>query len=197
MQITQIVNSFYASNTYVLSEEHSAYCWLVDVGDIEPVLDILGNRKVNGLLLTHSHFDHIYGVNKLVDLFPECIIYTSVHGKEGLGSEKLNLSLYHDNSLVLHKGNVCILEDGEEVQLFPTSSFKAIYTPGHDWSCVSYYNNDVIFTGDSYIPNNKLVTVFPKSDKTEALLSLNKIINLLETRDAYPGHGQVVKCNNK
>ena len=73
---------------------------------------------------------------------------------------------------------------------------KAMYTPGHDWSCMSYYTNDVIFTGDSYIPNTKVVTSFPKSNKIEAQISLDKILDLSKTRHVYPGHGEVfVHCS--
>lgn len=40
-----------------------------------------------------------------------------------------------------------------------------IETPGHCPSCLTYYTDNYIFTGDSYIPNVKVVTKLPYGDK--------------------------------
>ena len=190
MQIQQIINSIFTSNTFILTDENSHDCWLVDVGDIDPIMDVIGGRQVKGVFLTHTHYDHIYGINKLVERFPDCVVYTSQHGKEGLFSDKLNFSRYHDDPIVFKGKYVEVLEEGDEVSLFPYVVLKAMYTPGHDWSCMSYYTDDIIFTGDSYIPNIKVITSFPKSNKTEAQVSLDRIMEFCKTRDVYPGHGE-------
>lgn len=195
MLITRVINSVFTSNTFVLTDEDSLDCWLVDVGDIEPILEAIGNRRVKGIFLTHTHYDHIYGINRLVERFPECAVYTSQHGKEGLFSDKLNFSRYHDDPIVFEGKHVEVLEEGDEVSLFPYVVLKAIYTPGHDWSCMSYYTDDVIFTGDSYIPNIKVVTTLPKSNKQEAQVSLDRILELCKMRDVYPGHGEIEYAN--
>ena len=192
MQITRIVNSVFTSNTFVLTDENSQDCWLVDVGDIEPILEMVGERKVKGVFITHTHYDHIYGINRLVERFPDCVVYTSERGKEGLFSSKLNFSKYHDDPLTFQGKYIEVLEDGEEVSLFPYVILKAIATPGHDWSCMSYCTDEVIFTGDSYIPNIKVVTSMPKSNKEEAKVSLDRILELAKTRDVYPGHNEIV-----
>ena len=150
MEIARIINSVFTSNTFVLTEEVENYCWLVDVGDVEPIIDIVGNRELKGILLTHSHFDHIYGVNKIIERFPNCVVYTSIDGKEGLYSDKYNFSRYHGESIIFEGENIHVFTDGEEIQVFPSINMKAILTPGHDRSCVTYYTEDDIFTGDSY-----------------------------------------------
>jgi glyoxylase-like metal-dependent hydrolase (beta-lactamase superfamily II) len=188
MKVFRIENTIFNSNTYILSEENEDYCWLVDVGDIEPILELVGKRQIKGVFLTHTHYDHIYGINNLVENFPDCVIYTSQQGKEGLLSDKLNLSRYHDDSIIFQGKHIEVLNEGDEVKLFSNLGLKAIYTPGHDWSCMSYYTDDCIFTGDSYIPNIKVVTSFPKSNKRDALISLNRLVELCKTRDIYSGH---------
>ena len=193
MNIERIVNSFFSSNTFVLTEINSPDCWLVDVGDIEPILDLVGNRQIKGVFLTHTHYDHIYGINKLVEHFPECIVYTSKHGKEGLFSDKLNFSRYHDDSIIFQGKHIEVLNEGDEVKLFSNLGLKTIYTPGHDWSCMSYYTEDSIFTGDSYIPNVKVVTSFPKSNKRDAQISLDWLMELSKIRNIYPGHHGILK----
>ena len=195
MHITKIVNSVFISNTFILIDENSLDCWLVDVGDIEPILEAVGDKEVKGIFITHTHYDHIYGINKLVERFPDCIIYTSQYGKEGLFSDKLNFSRYHADPILFQGNHIEVLEEGDEISLFPNVVLRTMYTPGHDWSCMSYYTDGVIFTGDSYIPNIKVVTSLPKSNKQEAQVSLDRILELCENRDIYPGHNEIVKRN--
>ena len=195
MHITKIVNSVFTSNTFILIDENSLDCWLVDVGDIEPILEAVGDKEVKGIFITHTHYDHIYGINKLVERFPDCIIYTSQYGKEGLFSDKLNFSRYHADPILFQGNHIEVLEEGDEISLFPNVVLRTMYTPGHDWSCMSYYTDGVIFTGDSYIPNIKVVTSLPKSNKQEAQVSLDRILELCENRDIYPGHNEIVKRN--
>ena len=76
MTIKRIVNLFYTSNTYVLSCEDCSYVWLVDCGDYSKVKDILGDRYVQGVLTTHTHADHIYGLTQLLSDFPDAVICT-------------------------------------------------------------------------------------------------------------------------
>lgn len=175
MLVTKIVNSFFSSNTFVLTEEGVNDCWLVDVGDIEPIMEIIENREVKGVFITHSHYDHIYGINKLVERFPNCIVYTSLNGMEGLFSDKLNFSRYNDDSIIFKGGPMKVLEEGDEVMLFPNVVLRAIYTPGHDWSCMSFKVENNLFTGDSYIPGIKVVTNFPKSNKEQAVESFVRL----------------------
>jgi glyoxylase-like metal-dependent hydrolase (beta-lactamase superfamily II) len=113
MEITRIINSVFTSNTFVLTEEEENYCWLVDVGDVGPIIDIVGNRELKGILLTHSHFDHIYGINKIIERFPNCVVYTSIDGKEGLYSDKYNFSRYHGESIIFQGENIHVFTDGE------------------------------------------------------------------------------------
>lgn len=62
IQFKEIVNSIFTSKTYILYCEGEDRARLVDVGDIEPVMEFLQERKlmVEGVFLTHGHFDHIY-----------------------------------------------------------------------------------------------------------------------------------------
>lgn len=192
MKIKRFINSIFISNTYVLSEEYSNDCWLVDIGDIEPVLEYVANRKVQGLFITHTHYDHIYGINKLVAHFPDCVVYTSEKGKKGLYSDRLNFSRYHADPIIFNGKHLQIVNDGDSIFLFKNTEFKVLATPGHDWSCLSYYTENSIFTGDSYIPGIKVMTSFPHSNKEQTALSLSKILHLSETRNIYPGHNDVV-----
>ena len=83
-QIKEIVNSIFTSKTYILYKEQKDKAWLVDMGDIEPVLAFLEEKHliVEGVLLTHAHFDHIYGVVPLVEKYPQCKVYLTEYAKK-------------------------------------------------------------------------------------------------------------------
>lgn len=191
MQVCQIVNSIFTSNTYVLQREGINWCWLVDVGDIDPILKILsGDMEVKGIFLTHTHYDHLYGINKMVDLYSNCTVYTSEAGKEGLFSDKLNFSKYHDDPILFTGKNLCILNNNDNIELFPGEFLTVMETPGHDRSCLTYYTKNKIFTGDAYIPGLKVITTFPRGDKQSAAWSVQLILKVAGGRDLYPGHGE-------
>lgn len=189
--VIRIVNSIYNSNTYIIHNYKYDYVWLVDCGDVKPIKEWLkvNNKTVKGVFLTHTHFDHIYGLQELEQLYPDIIVYTSREGVIGLKSEKYNMSKYHNASYTYDSGNISILEDRFNVEIFSSHYMMVYYTPGHDWSCLTYKFENIIFTGDSYIPNIKTVTTFPKSDKIKNKESMNLIHTLLgEGVLVYSGH---------
>jgi glyoxylase-like metal-dependent hydrolase (beta-lactamase superfamily II) len=172
---------------------NSNECWLVDVGDVQPVFDNIPEQStIKGIFLTHTHYDHLYGINKIVELYPDCITYTSEHGRRGLFSDKLNFSRYHDDPIVFSSSNIHILYNGNRIELLKNVCLNVIETPGHDLSCLTYYTEKEIFSGDSFIPGVKIVTSFPHSNKVEAEISRERILQLAIGRNLYPGHGNSV-----
>ena len=191
--IKQICNSVFQSDTYLLFHKDFPFCWAVDCGDVIPFLKLIREQKkaLKGIFITHTHFDHIYGLNEVMEEFPDCIVYTSAHGKEGLYSDKLNFSRYHGTSFLFQYKNIQILKEGDEIDLFPAVKMEVWETPGHDWSCLTYKMGDLLFTGDSYIPGLKVVASFPRSDKRQAGESVTRILRASECCYIYPGHGEV------
>lgn len=193
MQVTRLVNTFYTSNTYVLSCEGSPYVWLVDCGDYaSKVRPILQSRYVRGVLLTHTHSDHIYGIKELLADFPEARIYTNEFGSMALGDSKLNLSRYHTEVPRLEiedRGNVIMVNEGDVIELFEGFSGTVLSTPGHDKSCLSYIIGKYVFTGDSYIPGIKVKASFPNSNRADAEASYERLEIISKDYNVCPGHG--------
>jgi glyoxylase-like metal-dependent hydrolase (beta-lactamase superfamily II) len=186
MVISQVVNSVFNSCSYVLTQDGAT--WIVDCGDIEQIIPLV-KGQVCGVLLTHAHFDHIYGLNSLLDRFPDALIYTNEDGKRGLADDKWNFSRYHEEPFVLARPEcVRVVPNGTSVRLFDQVSAQAVYTPGHSPCCVSWLVDNALFTGDSYIPGVRVVTNFPHSDKWLAAQSLQTIAQLLQGRQVCPGH---------
>ena len=45
IQIKEIVNSIFTSKTYILYKEEDRNTWIVDIGDIKPVIEFLSNER--------------------------------------------------------------------------------------------------------------------------------------------------------
>jgi len=58
MEIIKVITGTLDENCYVLKENNT--CLVIDPGDDYPkIKDVIGDSKVLGVLITHSHFDHI------------------------------------------------------------------------------------------------------------------------------------------
>ena len=186
MVIQQVINSVFNSCSYVITGKHRS--WLVDCGDVDRLLPLI-DGELSGVLLTHAHFDHIYGLNGLLSAFPDAPVYTNQYGREGLLNDKINLSRYHEAPFVFnYPGNIRVIDDGALVGLFGSVEAQAVFTPGHSPDCVTWIVNDAVFTGDSYIPGVKTVTILPHADKELAARSEKLILDLLDNCTVYPGH---------
>ena len=188
LQVSYIVNRIFTSRTYILSKENRNEVWLVDCGDFDEILKRIGSRLIIGVLLTHAHFDHIYGLPELLSRFPESRIYTDMDGRDTLADSKRNLSLYHEAPVRIQGPQVCICEEGGEISLFQDVSARVFATPGHHPSCLSFAVDDYLFTGDSFIPGNKVVTNLPGGDGMMAKQSLDRILKIAEGKTILPGH---------
>ena len=85
IRVEHIVNSVYTSRTYILSRDGCEGFWIVVCGDIPPLVDMVSSFggesfNIKGVLLTHVHYDHIYGLPRLRELFPEVRAYTNEYG---------------------------------------------------------------------------------------------------------------------
>ena len=191
IEIHEIVNTIFTSKTYILYKEGIEKAWLVDIGDIEPVMGFLNQHdlSVEGVFLTHGHFDHIYGLNSLVEAFPDCKVYATEYTKQAIASDQLNMSRYHETPFTYHGDNVEVVRDGDSLCLFDDESPMQLFeTPGHNPGCLTMVIGDLVFTGDAYIPGVKISTILPHADKELAKQSLDKILKLAEGKIIFSGH---------
>ena len=69
MSDIQTFTSFTTSNCYVVTpEKNSDICYIIDLPpDVEPALEYVKNNNlsIGGCLLTHGHFDHSLGMDKV------------------------------------------------------------------------------------------------------------------------------------
>jgi glyoxylase-like metal-dependent hydrolase (beta-lactamase superfamily II) len=186
--VKSAVGSVMDSLVYALSDGISKDYYLVDIGDFDAAQSILPyDANVRGVFITHGHHDHIFGLNKLKEAFPECVMYASEECARMLSSAKANLSYYLEMPFE-YTGKVSVLYDGDQVELFDGIKLTAITTPGHHPSCLSFLVEDYLFTGDSYIPGVKVVTNLPGGCKRQAQSSVSRILELGQGKVICAGH---------
>lgn len=157
---------------------------ILDPGDIWEAFE-----EKKQVLLTHAHFDHIYGLNDLLKVSPQIKVYTNDTGKDMLLNARKNLSFYHETPFVFeYPENIVTINDRNEIDLNNGLTAKAVFTPGHNPSCITWIVGDAIFTGDSYIPGVKTITNLPGGNKLQAIEFEELIKRLAIDKTIYPGH---------
>ncbi|MFC2107371.1 MBL fold metallo-hydrolase [Bacteroidota bacterium] len=199
MQVKRFTNSILSSNSYLLYTEENTV-WLVDPGDSQPIMKWLeiNSKSVKGILLTHYHVDHIYGVNDFCEEYPELKIYTSEQSLDGLFSAKLNGSYYMEMTYEVSFKDIQIVDSNSEIELFDSGEKAGVLlTPGHNNDCISFEIGKYLFTGDALIPGVKVHTKSKQGDKLIAHETISRIIEMFPGDTIIcPGHKEIILLKN-
>lgn len=182
------LNSILNSVTWILTETENDRIWLVDCGDMKQIIEKANGRSIEGVLLTHAHFDHIYGLPLLLKQYPDCKVYTNDVGCVTLASAKMNMSKYHENPIVVEGPQIRTCKEGDEIRLYEDLTAKVFEMPGHHQSCLAFVIGDYLFTGDAYIPGGKVVTNLPGGNIAQAADSVKRILRLGRGKRICAGH---------
>lgn len=181
LECIRFVNNWFTSNTYILSHENYEGVWVIDPGDVQPVIQWMNEHSkfsVSGILLTHAHFDHIYGVNQILEHYPDCVVFTAnEYGKLLLSDAKKNASYYTDLGPIVIRPSAHVSFYKEKTELWPGEEMRVLYTPGHSDDSVCMLIGGMLFTGDTLIKDTRTVTKL----KTGSEDKLRSTLDLLET----------------
>ena len=185
----RFVNSRFTSNTYIIYHTDYENVWVVDPGDTEVVFEWMqahSKTTISGILLTHAHFDHIYGINDILSHYPQCSVYVAnEYGKELLSDPKKNGSKYTEEGPTVINDSSRVLLYFEDMKLWDDIAIKVLYTPGHSDDSVCFIIRNMFFTGDTLIKDVRTVTKL----KTGSKEKLSETLRLLEE---YKGRGLIV-----
>ncbi|MDE7264368.1 MAG: MBL fold metallo-hydrolase [Anaeroplasmataceae bacterium] len=183
--IETIVTGEFQTNTYIISNQGK--CVIVDPGlDFAYAAAKLKEKyKVEAILLTHGHIDHIDGIR-----YFDVPIY--IHEAELAFLEDASLSLYQmfGSKMPFQKENLQVIpiQDGMELRLIGYT-FKVTHTPGHTRGSVIYSYNNKILSGDTLFHMSMGRTDFPTGDSLKMRYSLKRILEDFKgDYDVYPGH---------
>lgn len=191
IKIGRMVLSFCMTNCYFLYREGEKDCILIDPADQGGhIYNALTKHGfiIQGILLTHGHFDHIWGSKEVKEL-SGAKLYAYENEKEVLNNAKLNVSAgvsrpYTEDADVY-------LEDGQEVTIAGMTC-KCIATPGHTKGSCCYYFEEAGFliSGDTLFQDSVGRTDLPTGSMKALVASVKeKLFVLPEETKVYPGHG--------
>lgn len=145
---------------------------------------------IGAILLTHGHFDHIWGAEELREK-SGTKIYAYEKEQPLCESSQLNLSAQMGRACTIKPDYY--LKDGEEVRVGDLTC-KLLATPGHTaGSCCYYFENDgVVMSGDTLFCQSVGRTDFPTGSMSDIVRSVKeKLMVLPDEVKVYPGHGEI------
>ena len=177
----------YQTNCYIVHEEHSKTCAVIDPGYTpERVLaqaEKLG-LQVDAVLLTHGHFDHVGGVEAIVKATGCALWMREADYTQFKTPENDFFYPIHDCDFT----EVQLCEEGEQIHAGGLT-FTVIETPGHTWGSVCYLCENALFSGDTLFAGSCGRTDLPGGDGQTIVLSLERLAELEGNYTVYPGHG--------
>ncbi len=181
--------------TYVLSNENKE-CFVIDPGcytekEQKQFDDFIEESqfRIQKLLITHCHIDHILGVAHLEDKYGTgAWIHPS--GKEFLRASIGYASVFgFDLERMITPAG--FISEGEQLFL-DGDKLDVIYTPGHAEGslCFIDHSQKAVFTGDVLFNGSIGRTDLPTGDYELLIENIkNKLMVLADDYVVYPGHG--------
>ena len=191
-EIQRYVLGMVQVNTYVLWNDN--HVLIIDPGSksnkLQSVLDEAG-AIVDGIFLTHAHFDHIGGVDAFAKKY-NAPLYMNELDAPLLSDPRLNLSGY-DPLVVLTKPNF-LMPGKQKIGTFEVTIYDA---PGHSEGCSMLEWENNLFSGDVLFQGSIGRTDFYTSSNTKMMQSLKRIKEMNPDLVVYPGHGEATTIKNE
>lgn len=213
IKIGRMVLSVCQTNCYFLYRDGEHEAIVVDPADKgENIYGALlkNGFQVAGILLTHGHFDHIWGLDALRN--------AANAAAESDGREPVKAYAHEEERALLkdvrmnvseQAGRACstyadvYVKDGQEISL-EGMTCRVIATPGHTAGGCCYYFEEagILLAGDTLFAESVGRTDFPTGSMGTLVRSIKeKLFTLPEDTRVYPGHGESTtighekKCN--
>ena len=175
MKIKRLVGGSLESNGYIISRMRGGSCYVIDPG-YEPKRFIAyiaeQGLAMQGVILTHHHYDHVGGAEKLRDYF-ECPV------------------MMHEQDAFVYRQPVDrLLANGDEIDL-DGETLRVYHTPGHTRGsiCILSEKSKVVFTGDTIFDTDLGRTDLADGSPQDMIRSCKAVIDKWSNDyTIYPGH---------
>ena len=195
LNIKTFVFNPFAENTYLLWDD-TLQGAIVDPGNFSPkddgtLLDYVDKQKIliKFIVLTHGHFDHIFGARSLSDKLgvpiymhpldkPVLENNRNMVGKHGLPAPDLGFETKD-------------VQEGDTLS-FGETTFKVIHTPGHSPGgiCLLDEKDQVLLCGDTLFAGSIGRSDLFMGDYDKLIVSImDKLMGLPSDTEVLPGHG--------
>ena len=182
-------------------------CYLVDEATGKAAVSDPGERsvaleaqiekdggKLEYVLLTHGHYDHICYAKQLADKYGAKVV-TGKNNDRFLSDVYLNGTKRHGLPFVPFTADI-VLEDGEKFLLGETE-ITYLYTPGHTSGCGIFLFDEIMIAGDLIFRDSYGRTDLPSGDDYEMARSLKRVKELDGDYTIIPGHGPLTSLSHE
>ena len=161
----------YDNNGYVVADPHTEEAYLVDApSDIERLLDEARGLRVKGVIVTHTHPDHIAGYADLKRL------------------TDLPVGVHDSDANRLPGAPDFLLAHGDELTVGP-ARVRVLHTPGHTPGALCLHADGTLISGDTLFPGGPGRTNTP-DDLRQVVSSIEERLLILDDGTlVLPGHG--------
>jgi hydroxyacylglutathione hydrolase len=202
MQVKVFPLGNYQTNCYLFHDDKNT--WIIDPGyDGEFLVSYCqqNNLKIEAILLTHHHWDHVLGLGPILDFDNQIPVYLHKDDSNYIGSDKNRVIRRFAISVDPSQKQIPLklwdalpeiknfLNDGDTIK---GCDLKVIHTPGHTMGSVCFYSKkeNILFSGDTLFAGSIGRTDLPNSDATTIIPAIKTKLMILPAETiVYPGHG--------
>jgi hydroxyacylglutathione hydrolase len=183
MEIIKTTLGQIKSNCYIVHE--NGHALVIDPGyESEEIPNYIKKHQLilDGIYITHGHYDHVGGVKQLKDMF-KCLVYAPIKDKIWLKIGPYNQIGYEIP--------VDIWVKDLDVYSFIDKQFTVYETPGHSEGGTVLSCEDTLFSGDTLFFQSVGITHIPFADAQTLYKSIKRLYQLFDDHViVYPGHGK-------
>ncbi len=203
LQIRTIVSDPFAENSYVLWQEGQTEAIVVDPG-FEPdlILEFLSENglKLEAIVNTHGHVDHMAGNAEMKRAFPEAPILIGAGDAIMLTDAVVNMSANYGMPVVSPPADR-LLKEGELLSLAGIA-LEVFDIPGHSPGHVVYLIRETkpitVIGGDVLFRGSVGRTDFPGGSFETLKANIERVLwPLPPDAVVYPGHGPVTTVGHE
>ena len=181
---------YIATNCYIVGSDVSKRGMIIDPGagakTILAAVDSL-KLKVEMIVVTHSHFDHLGAVKALKEATGAKFAVGGTSNTTPGAFTKL-VAMMSGGSATVPEPDV-VLKDGDVIDI-DALHFEVLFTPGHSPDEISLYGHGILFSGDTLFNAGIGRTDFPGCSYKQLESSIKtKLYTLPGSTIVYPGHG--------